>query len=47
MTIFNHNFRLKWPILVIGRLDDIQTALKHLNKTVKIEISSYDHFRTT
>ena len=31
----------------MGRLDDIQTALKPLKISEKIEIHFYDHFKTT
>ena len=31
----------------MGRLDDIQTALKSLKKIGKIEINFYGHFRTS
>ena len=31
----------------IGRLDDIQTALKRLKKLKKFEIHFYEHFRTS
>ena len=33
-----------WPM---GRLDDIQTALKPLKNIEKIEINIHDHFRTS